>query len=378
VSDTKDMTRQHEAWIADVLNFLNDAGAPIYRHDREGTKKGAPYDIPSRLRWTFEALRTARAETARVRAAADHAATKSQDRVDDLERSLRLAYGAMVPAEGENRPGEAIMLLDNAIDPGQHPDKCVVLRHKRDERGVTRVKIDARTAFVQVGLDGIVHDLDDDEIICPQCRGLGLCKASSSYGKGERKPREAAFPYHHEWLAPCPACYMGKIRVCQEPVGDKPEIRCLKPIPRMRTICDCKPAVAVAAAARAAKEEERRERLPRVKLADYEGEMLYCAGAQRFIMVDEIADHLEDGADEFFACNPAMVACAVNADQVMEWIEETASDEAGPEGDEEPVDFSTNAKRLLDAVLEAWHEHCVFPKTLHWANMNLIVEVSSE
>lgn len=60
-------------------------------------------------------------------------------------------------------------------------------------------------------------DLQDNEIICPICHGLGVVKQDYSFGVKE-DDIEKNFKlnwYDNEYLTLCPNCYFGRIKICE-------------------------------------------------------------------------------------------------------------------------------------------------------------------
>ena len=75
-------------------------------------------------------------------------------------------------------------------------------------------------------------DLQDDEIICPVCHGLGILKQDYGFGVKE-DDTEKAFKlnwYDNEYLTLCPNCYFGRIKTCKY---------CGKPLPKHTNRCNC-------------------------------------------------------------------------------------------------------------------------------------------
>ena len=75
-------------------------------------------------------------------------------------------------------------------------------------------------------------DLQDDEIICPVCNGLGILKQDYRFGVKE-DDTEKAFKlnwYDNEYLTLCPNCYFGRIKACKY---------CGKPLPKHTNRCNC-------------------------------------------------------------------------------------------------------------------------------------------
>jgi len=368
------MTQQnHEQTVTNVLNFLNAVGAPI-------TRKGGVWGIQERIRWVRERMHRLSSENARFSSELDTCRRALERRVDDLQRALRIV-GELLEANRGSAVAEACMMVECSLNPGMSLHDAVqfpVGGGLRDERGVSRVRVDVRDALLELGANSVVHDLDEDEIVCPNCKGVGVVKGASRYGKGgleKYKTGESAFPYTHEYFAACPMCYMGKVRICLEPGRDGG--RCLKAIPRGRTVCDCAAARAKQDAAREKREAERQAKLPRVSSQAYEHPMVFAYKADRFVDVDEVLELLEDGEfsnDEvFFAVRPTDVATRVGAAEIIEKIEEVAYDNSG---DSDMVEFTQDAEKKLDDMLEQWFDENVTLREMYYVNNGLIVEFS--
>lgn len=356
------MEKKHEAWILEVINFLGWLQIPVWETDRHGNRvKGGTYEIPKRLQLAMGKIEEYQKK-------AYDAAELCRDRgkeIGELKRVIRLVHEALVPEEGDCRYGEAVMLLTNFHEEKQKPTDPIY----RDENGIGHLRMDVIDVFFRLGMDNLAHDFAPDEKLCGSCWGLALVKGEGRYGMRNIESKEP-FPFKHEWLMACPHCYMGKQKFCT--IDD-----CGKTIPRNRTACDCEGARIIAAAKQAEKEEARRKTLPRVALADYDGEMLWCEHADEFIMTDEVEDHLEEHPEEiFYACTPAPAACRPSAEDIIERIKEQAFDEAGPENDDRDlVSFGEDAEEKLQAALGIWFDNCAEVRDLWWKNDNLIVEV---
>ena len=75
-------------------------------------------------------------------------------------------------------------------------------------------------------------DLQDDEIICPVCHGLGILKQDYGFGVKE-DDTEKSFKlnwYDNEYLTLCPNCYFGRIKTCKY---------CGKLLPKQTNRCSC-------------------------------------------------------------------------------------------------------------------------------------------
>lgn len=230
----------------------------------------------------------------------------------------------------------------------------------------TRVEVDGAAMLIRLGADKIVHDLADDETICPTCKGVGIHKSESVYGLAlEERKWDDPFPYKHQWLTPCHHCYMGKIRIC---------LLCKGCLERARTQCECKEARALRDAAAAEKEDARRAKLPKIKLEDYKLEMVYSDATQEYLTLDELHDHLDDHLDDvIFACTMAKASIEPCGGDVIEEIERMASEEV--EDGEDRISYREGARENLDAVLSTWFKEYVEVPDVYWQNNNLIVEV---
>lgn len=82
-------------------------------------------------------------------------------------------------------------------------------------------------------LPGILEkDLQDDEIICPVCHGLGVIKQDYNFGVKE-DDIEKNFKlnwYDNEYLTLCPSCYFGRLKTCKY---------CGKVLSKCLNRCDC-------------------------------------------------------------------------------------------------------------------------------------------
>ncbi len=80
--------------------------------------------------------------------------------------------------------------------------------------------------------DTLEKDLQDNEIICPVCHGLGIIK--QDYGLGVKEDNtEKNFKlnwYDNEYLTLCPNCYFGRIKTCEY---------CEKPLMKETSRCSC-------------------------------------------------------------------------------------------------------------------------------------------
>ena len=135
--------------------------------------------------------------------------------------------------------------------------------------------------------DTLEKDLQNNESICPVCRGLGVVLDNNVYGiKGDTSEaaKKSMFPYNHQAIKFCPNCYNGVIRLCEY---------CGKQITKGYICkCDCEQY-------KAKEEEEKRikyqETIQKAKEVDIKSVTTY--------LYDEETDHyfaeIEDFVDEY-------------------------------------------------------------------------------
>ena len=75
-------------------------------------------------------------------------------------------------------------------------------------------------------------DLQDNEIICPVCHGLGIVKQDYGFGVKEDDVQKnfKLNWYDNEYLTLCPNCYFGRIKTCEY---------CGKPLIKGTSRCSC-------------------------------------------------------------------------------------------------------------------------------------------
>jgi len=229
----------------------------------------------------------------------------------------------------------------------------------------TRFEVDALSALDVLGAGRIVHDLQDNERLCPTCKGVGIHKTEQVYGLATDPERwRDPFPYRDQWLTPCRDCYLGKREVCP---------LCDDLMQRGRLHCECAAARAQRDAAKAAKEGERLAKLPRIKLADYELDQVYCDDHSEYILVDDLDDH-DDCT--IFACVMAKPSIEPAADGVIDEIERMADEKV--EDGAAHIRYTPHAKEALDVLLAKWFAENVETNEVYWPNRNLIVEIPDD
>jgi len=90
--------------------------------------------------------------------------------------------------------------------------------------------IDAIPYLTEIMGDGLVKDLQEDEIICPICHGTGLAADNNRYGLSNDPNKTEHFPYKHQSISSCQNCYNGVLKVCPH---------CGKVLTRRDYQCNC-------------------------------------------------------------------------------------------------------------------------------------------
>lgn len=363
------MEQRNEQFVLGLINLLSRMGIPFYILDeRTKQKTGREYSTIERM----EMLQRTYVERGELAKKADAAAVAAEQRAMVAAKKVeqyRVAMDAAIAELGDDVEKNVAAARTKVILENVEPSEETVKYGPPDDRGVRQVTLDARVLVLRLCMQRIVHDLAPNEAICTRCLGLGLIKDYSPFGLGDRKPHEDAFPYRHQWLRPCNECYMGKAVLCPH---------CRKVIPRHTTQCSCKEAQFELDVARQEKETERRKTLPRMSLAEYEHSLLWCDDADKFVNTDSVEDVLEEYPDTvFFACEPSAALTTPKGSDVMERLQEAATEEASPEDGEDVLEYENEkqAELELDTFFEKWAAMYVTARTLYYPNMKLIVEV---
>lgn len=127
-------------------------------------------------------------------------------------------------------------------------------------------------------------DLQDDEIICPVCHGLGILKQDYGFGIKE-DDTEKAFKlnwYDNEYLTLCPNCYFGRIKICKY---------CGKPLPKHTNRCSCDEYREQEAEEKRTKYQETIEKAKEIELKDA-SECIYDEESEQYFSDEfSFADH---------------------------------------------------------------------------------------
>jgi RNA polymerase subunit RPABC4/transcription elongation factor Spt4 len=79
--------------------------------------------------------------------------------------------------------------------------------------------------------NGLIKDLQENEIICPECHGTGLAIYDARYGLSNDTDKTIElFPYKQQTISICRNCYNGVLELCPY---------CGKTLTRGKSQCDC-------------------------------------------------------------------------------------------------------------------------------------------
>ena len=130
-------------------------------------------------------------------------------------------------------------------------------------------------------------DLQDDEIICPVCHGIGILKQDYRFGVKEDDTKNyfQLKWYDNEYLTFCPNCYFGKIKTCKY---------CGKPFQRNSNRCDCNEYKEQEAEEKRIKYQETIEKAKEIELKDT-SEYIYDEESEQYFSDEfSFADHWWD------------------------------------------------------------------------------------
>lgn len=225
-----------------------------------------------------------------------------------------------------------------------------------------RVNVDVEAVLRALFPQGmvLVKDLQDDEIICRVCAGLGASRWASSYGLQGADPALGSFPYTQETVGPCNACFNGVQRLCPH---------CNQPHSKVSYRCSCRGVVNERGLKQTAKEDARRSTLPRIALSDYTLDAVYDPDASEYVYEANFAD-LEPDAT-YFACTATSDWLRIHASSVIERMEEAAHEDFLQGSD--MYTLKEGAEAALQEVLDKWVGEWVDLHQAYFPDEGLIV-----
>lgn len=143
-----------------------------------------------------------------------------------------------------------------------------------------------RTEYVDFKINAkLKKDLQEHEVVCPDCNGTGLQIHDNSYGLGE--PDKEHFPYKNQVIASCMNCYNGvqkKCKHCGKLLGGN-------------SYCNCEGAKIERDIEHADKNAEKWAKSEKITIEEAINRkigMIYCEDFDAYIMTDELDEWIEE------------------------------------------------------------------------------------
>jgi hypothetical protein len=222
--------------------------------------------------------------------------------------------------------------------------------------------------IVGTPMSAIIHDLAENEVVCLKCKGVGMHK--TVYKTPDKKYYDGVWnvciPWHNQYLTICTDCNVGKSELCKH----------CNIASRSSYNCDCVGASEFRSIKEDEKEEERRKKCARIKLSEYDREMIYVSDTDEYVDTDDIEDYLESNEIEsavLFACVSSDVKCLPSACDIINDMKEEASEQV--EGGVDMIDFTEDAQSALEQTISEWSKRHVTFRQIYFSDLNLIVEM---
>lgn len=178
------------------------------------------------------------------------------------------------------------------------------------------------TVYVDVKLTmpkRLRKDLQENEIVCPWCKGLGIQKREQNYGL-RSDPPHSGFPHRYEYFIPCNMCYNGIVKTCKycgQPSWDKNKIHA-------ESVCGCEGAQKDRDAERTKRETEQWDKAKKITIdeAIKTQTFLFVDGFDEYVEPDELEDWICDQEDldvsTLRVYGTTKTSISFNADNIVE------------------------------------------------------------
>lgn len=214
-----------------------------------------------------------------------------------------------------------------------------------------RIKIDALGYLSGILKNGILKDLQENQILCPVCKGTGLEITNQPYGLSDDPDKKVGlFPYKNQYIVGCRHCYTGVIDVCEY---------CGKELPKSSLKCDCDAFVAARNDEILKKEQAVLDKAIKLKCCDEIGKLMemyyfegypynegYFSNIEEFIEWWE-GNHEEDGTKPKYVWGTCEVELSLDASDILERACEELHEEARD-------DISESEIEKLQTFLDNW------------------------
>lgn len=208
-----------------------------------------------------------------------------------------------------------------------------------------RIIVDALSYLSEILKNGIIKDLQDNQILCKKCNGTGLTITDNPYGLKGDPDRNEMFPYKKQMIVGCRHCYTGVIDLCEH---------CKSELPRSISRCECDKAKSIRHSEKLAKEKALWDKAIKLKISDkIAGEMgmYYFEGYPYnegyFSYFDEFVEWWEENYNDeekpLYVWGTYTINLSLDADSILE----NATDDLHEEADNNIV-YRAELQQFLD------------------------------
>jgi len=232
-----------------------------------------------------------------------------------------------------------------------------------------RVVVDALEYLSEVLKDGLNKELQENQILCPVCKGTGLEITDQVYGLSNDPDKKIGrFPYHSQHIVGCSHCYTGVINLCEH---------CGKELSRGILRCDCEKSKQIRSIEEHKKTQEQMEKATILKYDDkiaLEMEMLfsddYGYNEGYFTEWEEFFEHWESSYEEDdekpkYVWGTVSCSLELNSDNILE----SACDDLHEEAMSNLVDIDE-----FETFIKAWSKKQTGTET-YWQSSKYLIEI---
>ena len=211
-----------------------------------------------------------------------------------------------------------------------------------------RLVIDAIPYLTEIMGTGLIKDLQEGDVVCPECHGTGLAVYDAPYGLSNDPNRSKMFPYKHQTISSCKKCYNGVLHACQY---------CGKILDRRYNTCDCDGVMSERKQKEIKKEQVIFDKAIKLNADDeivknmgmyYSDQYGYNEGY--FTDWDELFDYLEDTENHpEYVWGTSERKISIDADHIIQNVVEDLWEEARD-------NISSDDENELQEFLDKWCE----------------------
>lgn len=183
-----------------------------------------------------------------------------------------------------------------------------------------RITVDALGYLSEVLKNGIIKDLQENQILCQKCKGTGLVITDNPYGLKGDPDKNKRFSYKQQKIVGCQHCYTGIINLCEH---------CKSELPRSASRCECYKAQYIRHSEKLVKDNELWEKAIKLKRDDEIAKgmgMYYFDGypynegyfSEFEDFIDWWNDNNEDEEKPLYVWGTSTIELTLDADSVLE------------------------------------------------------------